>query len=161
MTEKEICDYLRFASTGAVSKSINNLKKAGMIRNVFIDGREYFTNTDISKDCDLCDRILILSPFDNLLINRKRLKFFFGADYRLECYLPNSKRKLGYFALPMLYRDDIIGYIDLKADRKNDELIVKNKIMLRKLSRNEESKLDESIRAFAIFNNCTNIRTKI
>ena len=60
----------------------------------------------------------ILSPFDPLIIQRKRLELFFDYDHRFEAYVPKEKRVLGYFALPVLVGDEIIAAIDLKADRK-------------------------------------------
>jgi hypothetical protein len=65
------------------------------------------------------DILHILSPFDNLIIQRYRLKWFFGFDYALECYLPAAKRKYGYFVMPILWNGRFIGRMDPKADRKN------------------------------------------
>ncbi|MCX7025205.1 MAG: winged helix DNA-binding domain-containing protein [Spirochaetes bacterium] len=64
----------------------------------------------------------ILSPFDPLIIQRKRLARLFGTDYSLECYLPAGKRVFGYFALPVLYLPGngdggFVGLMDAKADR--------------------------------------------
>ena len=58
-----------------------------------------------------------LSPFDPLVIQRKRLALFFGYDHRFEAYVPKPKRVLGYFALPVLVGDRVAAAIDLKADR--------------------------------------------
>jgi uncharacterized protein len=66
----------------------------------------------------------ILSPFDPLIIQRKRLKFFFGYDHVFEAYVPKAKRKYGYFALPVLVGDDIVAALDLKTDRENGKLLV-------------------------------------
>lgn len=158
MTRREIDEYLRFAPGKAISRNISSLINAGQIKIVLIEGREYLSKAELSTEPALSDRMLILSPFDNMLINRKRMEFFFGAAYRLECYMPAAKRKLGYFALPLLYRDEIIGYIDLKAERKRGELIVKNLLALRKLSKTEKSKLDKALQEFALFNSCSKIR---
>jgi uncharacterized protein YcaQ len=67
-------------------------------------------------------RARILSPFDPLIINRKRALRLFGLDYQIECYVPEAKRRFGYFALPILYFDGsgnagFIGLVDAKADR--------------------------------------------
>jgi uncharacterized protein len=66
----------------------------------------------------------ILSPFDPLIIQRKRLQFFFDYEHLFEAYVPKAKRKLGYFALPVLVGDQIVAAIDLKTDRENGELLV-------------------------------------
>jgi len=72
------------------------------------------------------NRTVILSPFDPLLWDRARLKTLFGFDFRLECYLPASKRKFGYWLLPILHNDSIVGKMDVKADRKNKVLEIKS-----------------------------------
>src|SRR5256714_2939098 len=66
----------------------------------------------------------ILSPFDPLIIQRKRTELFFGYGHRFEAYVPKEKRLFGYFALPVLVGDDIVAAIDLKTDRKRRELLV-------------------------------------
>jgi uncharacterized protein YcaQ len=71
-------------------------------------------------------RLLILSPFDNCVIQRERLKVLFEYDYQIECYVPEAKRKYGYFSLPLLYRDQFIGRMDCKAHRKERHLEIKS-----------------------------------
>jgi uncharacterized protein YcaQ len=72
------------------------------------------------------DLVHILSPFDPLIIQRKRLKLFFGYDHLFEAYVPKEKRVLGYFALPVLLGEEIVAAIDLKTDRENRRLLVQN-----------------------------------
>ena len=71
-------------------------------------------------------RIRILSPFDNLIINRRRLLDLFDFNYQLECYVPRGKRQYGYFVLPLLYGDKFIGRLDCKAERKTGNLLINN-----------------------------------
>jgi hypothetical protein len=66
----------------------------------------------------------ILSPFDPLVIQRRRLKLFFSYEHRFEAYVPKEKRVYGYFALPVLVDDEIVAAIDLKADRRKQKLLV-------------------------------------
>jgi uncharacterized protein YcaQ len=70
------------------------------------------------------EMVHLLSPFDPLIIQRKRLQFFFDYGHRFEAYVPREKRKLGYFALPVLDGNEIIAAIDLKADRETRKLLV-------------------------------------
>jgi uncharacterized protein YcaQ len=66
----------------------------------------------------------ILSPFDPLIIQRKRLKLFFGYDHLFEAYLPKEKRVFGYFALPVLVGDRVVAALDLKTDRAAGKLLI-------------------------------------
>jgi uncharacterized protein len=74
----------------------------------------------------LNSRLSILSPFDNSVIQRERLKALYQYDYQIECYVPAAKRKYGYFSLPLLYRDEFIGRMDCKAHRKISHLEIKS-----------------------------------
>ena len=69
----------------------------------------------------------ILSPFDPLIIQRKRLKLFFGYDHLFEAYIPAAKRQLGYFALPVLMGDRIVAALDLKTDRIAGKLLIQKR----------------------------------
>lgn len=71
------------------------------------------------------NRLVILSPFDNCVIQRDRLRSLFQYDYQIECYVPAVKRQYGYFCLPLLYRDEFIGRMDCKAHRKAKHLEIK------------------------------------
>lgn len=70
------------------------------------------------------DQVHILSPFDPLIIQRKRTELFFDYGHRFEAYVPREKRVFGYFALPVLVGDDIVAALDLKTDRKSRKLLV-------------------------------------
>jgi uncharacterized protein YcaQ len=66
----------------------------------------------------------LLSPFDPLVIQRKRLKAFFDYEHRFEAYVPKAKRVFGYFALPVLVDDRIVALIDLKTDRGAKRMLI-------------------------------------
>jgi hypothetical protein len=70
------------------------------------------------------EQVHILSPFDPLIIQRKRTELFFGYGHRFEAYVPKEKRLFGYFALPVLVGDDIVAAIDLKTDRQNRKVLM-------------------------------------
>lgn len=63
-------------------------------------------------------RTAILSPLDRLVYDRKRLTEIFEFDYQLEMYKPAAKRRWGYFALPILHNDRLVGKLDAMSDRK-------------------------------------------
>ncbi|MCP2637821.1 winged helix DNA-binding domain-containing protein [Microbacterium sp. HD4P20] len=69
-------------------------------------------------------RTALLSPFDRLVFDRRRLEELFDYEYLLEMYKPAAKRRWGYFALPILHGDRFVGKLDAKADRKQGVLHV-------------------------------------
>jgi uncharacterized protein YcaQ len=74
-------------------------------------------------------RTVLLSPFDNLIADRKRTLELFGFDYTIEIYVPPAKRKRGYYAMPILAGDRIVGTVDPRFDRSTGTLIV-NRVVL-------------------------------
>ena len=73
---------------------------------------------------DTSERVHILSPFDPLIIQRKRTQLIFGYEHFFEAYVPKEKRRYGYFALPVLVGDEIVAALDLKTDRQNRKLLL-------------------------------------
>lgn len=71
-------------------------------------------------------KLKILSPFDNLLIQRKRMQALFNYNYQIECYVPEAKRQYGYFSLPILWDGKLVARMDSKADRKTSVLHLKH-----------------------------------
>jgi hypothetical protein len=70
------------------------------------------------------ERTTLLSPFDNLIINRERTELLFGMRYRIEIYVPKHLRVRGFWAMPILHRDQLIGTVDPKLDREHQRLDV-------------------------------------
>ncbi|HEY8568389.1 winged helix-turn-helix domain-containing protein [Microbulbifer sp.] len=113
--EEEI-SYLRKHDREPVAKAVQAMLKTGELIAV---GRELVLSADIESELPAVPRkVRLLSPFDPLVLQRKRLKRLFGFDYQLECYVPGPRRKFGYFCLPILYREGFAGVVDLKADRE-------------------------------------------
>jgi uncharacterized protein YcaQ len=109
-------------------------------------------------------KVKILSPFDNLVIHRDRLNTLFKFDYRLECYVTPPKRVFGYFCLPILYGDQIVGRIDCKAHRaKNQFEVISLHLEPQHLNHTIAdpahffNALNTEIHHFAKFNQCINI----
>jgi uncharacterized protein len=70
------------------------------------------------------EMVHMLSPFDPLIIQRKRTGLIFGYNHRFEAYIPKERRLFGYFALPVVVGEDIVAAIDLKTDRAKRTLLV-------------------------------------
>jgi uncharacterized protein YcaQ len=68
---------------------------------------------------------VLLSPFDNLLWDRPFARRVLGFDHLIEVYKPAPQRRYGYYVLPLLWRDRIVGRIDLKSERRDGALVVR------------------------------------
>ncbi|MEM8837274.1 MAG: crosslink repair DNA glycosylase YcaQ family protein [Pseudomonadota bacterium] len=73
----------------------------------------------------LPDKARFLSPFDPVIRDRKRLLWLWGFDYKIEIYVPEKKRRFGYYIFPILDGTKLVGRIDMRADRKADALAVR------------------------------------
>lgn len=104
-------------------------------------------------------RLHILSPFDNAVVQRDRVKRLFGVDFALECYVPAAKRRFGYFALPVLWGDEFAAQLDAKADRKRRRLVVKNVKLEAGIKASAEFRdaFAEKLVTFARFNGCEEV----
>lgn len=104
----------------------------------------------------LQNSIKILSPFDNLVIQRERLRKLFNFDYQIECYVPETKRKYGYFTLPILWNGELVARMDCKAVRKERRLVINQVWTEAKLNHQEKfwSDLATELNNFAQFNRC-------
>ncbi len=101
-------------------------------------------------------KLKILSPFDNLLIQRTRTKALFDFDYLLECYVPRPKRKYGYFSLPVLWNGTLVARMDCKAERRKKLLHIQNLVIEPKVSNIEGliNALCKELPPFLQFNGC-------
>ena len=94
----------------------------------------------------------ILSPFDPLVIQRKRLELLFDYEHRFEAYVPREKRKLGYFALPVLVGEEIVAAVDLKTDREKRKLMTQKWTWVGKGSaRSHKRQIEEALHRFERF----------
>lgn len=123
--------YLDNARKAAVLAAIEARTKRGALVPVAIEGAEkpaHWTRPEtletVRAPAAEAPLVHILSPFDPLVIQRKRLSLFFGYEHRFEAYVPKEKRVLGYFALPVLAGDEIVAAIDLKTDRAARKLLI-------------------------------------
>jgi uncharacterized protein YcaQ len=98
------------------------------------------------------ESVYILSPFDPLIHQRKRLHLFFDYEHRFEAYVPKDKRLFGYFAQPVLVGDEIVAVVDLKTDRERQKLLVQQWTWVSKRSRRlRKRQIEEALHRFERF----------
>ncbi len=117
---------------------LRTLERRGEIRRLAVEAgdhapaHEVFVHRD---DLGLLDevaagrgpepRTVLLSPFDNLICDRARTRRLWGFDFTIEIYVPQAKRRFGYYVMPILAGDEPVGRIDPFLDRENGRLVVR------------------------------------
>jgi uncharacterized protein YcaQ len=123
-----IC-HLDAPNKKGVRREIDRRVRRGVLVPVALDGagkHEHWASPEAieTKREAAPPLVHILSPFDPLIIQRKRTQLIFDYGHLFEAYVPKPKRKFGYFALPVLVGEDIVAALDLKTDRQNKKLLM-------------------------------------
>ena len=123
-----IC-HLDAPSKAAVRRLIEARVRRGELMPVALEGagkQEHWAESATLENAGdvVSELVHILSPFDPLIIQRKRTHLFFDYEHRFEAYVPREKRVFGYFALPVVAGEDIVAALDLKTDRKHRKLLL-------------------------------------
>ncbi len=133
-TAKNIDRHFTVGRYEGLAQALAALLREGRIERVRVgeDGAdwpgEWFVHTDDLTALERLEkgewepRTTLLSPFDNLIIDRARAEGLFGFRYRMEIYVPKSKRQFGAYALPILHGDRLIGQVDTALDRRRSRL---------------------------------------
>ncbi len=122
-TEADLADYWRMKRV-PVRAAVRDLEDAGELVPVQVTGWTTGarpTPTWVHRDARRPRRVeaaAVLSPFDPVVWFRPRTERLFDFHYRIEIYTPEPDRKFGYYSLPVLIDDDVVGRVDLKSDRK-------------------------------------------
>ena len=162
---KEMVWRARRVKDNLVKKELEKLVGEGEVCHVAIEGLKasplYMLPVYKNKQIELSGDAFILSPFDPLNVFRHRLRDFFDFDYQIECFVPEPKRKYGYFSLPVLLGDTFVARMDSKADRKQKVLTVHNlHFEAVRLGKPMIERVVDAIRAFATFNQCQDVVIK-
>jgi hypothetical protein len=123
-TATDLADYYR-QKPAAIKPLIAELLEEGELRAVTVDG--WTEKAFMHRSAKLPKQLhatALLSPFDSLVWHRPRNERLFNFHYRIEIYTPKEKRKFGYYVLPFMMNGQMVGRVDLKADRANSKLLV-------------------------------------
>lgn len=150
-----------------IQQVLQSMLQENSIQQISIDGMPpVFVQSDLLEKtfAPPVSNVQLLSPFDNSIIHRDRIKQIFNFDFRLECYVPKEKRQYGYFCLPILFGNSFIGRLDCKAHRKSKQFELIH-LHIEDANINPELWLEpfiKSVKQFADFNGCTSLQlTKV
>jgi len=125
-TAHDLADYYRMTVRDALPR-IHELVEEGEIAEVAVDGWSDIAYLSANAKSPRCiPGASLMSPFDPMVWFRPRAKRLFDFEYRIEIYVPESKRRWGYYVLPFRQGDELTARVDLKADRKQSILLVQN-----------------------------------
>jgi uncharacterized protein YcaQ len=119
-----------------LAQILGELENDGLITQVHVVNggdrlpRKWYVHQDVLPLLDRVSsetwesRTILLSPFDNLICDRARTEALFGFEYRSEIYTPKKKRQYGYYVMPILHGDRLVGRLDPRLDRKRKRLTI-------------------------------------
>jgi uncharacterized protein YcaQ len=157
--------YLLKDTKPLVTATMADMVSDGELVTVSVDGNLYHMLPEslalLSKPLSR-RKLRILSPFDNLVIQRKRMQALFGFDYQIECYVPEAKRKYGYFCLPVLWDGKLVARMDCKVDRAKSLLLIQHLALEPSVANTDVFlvALEKELECFLRFNDCDDVRLR-
>lgn len=154
----QIC-YLRPGLKQFVQQHLGEQQEAGLLHRFRWHNQAYWMPLEVKPPQVKRRRVQLLNPFDNLVIQRQRLADWFDFHYQIEVYVPASKRRIGYYSLPILYGVDFIGQLDVKAERASQTLLLQHLYLDAgvTLTANLAKELASACVDYAQFNQCSKI----
>ena len=158
--------YLRAAIRPHLDSRLKEREEAGQLIRIQVGDKLYHAKPDILENDDRFKRnyhVRLLSPFDNLVIQRNRILSIFDFDYQIECYVPEGKRKYGYFCLPVLWNNRLVARMDCKAERRSRIFLVRNLVVEAGFQSSERflEALKSELHAFMQFNGCDRLQADL
>jgi uncharacterized protein len=140
----------RYRRWGNPRQAVDALIREGSLEQQFVDGLAYIWPSAESNQAKGPRRVRFLAPFDPLVWDRTRFEHFWGWPYRFEAYTPAAKRVRGYYALPMLWGDAVIGWANIGVDMKGAHIEL-GFVTRPAENRAFRSELDREIESFKTF----------
>lgn len=165
MTPRWLPDYFRtkWGQHSAVVDVLDGLVERGDAVHARVKGLDdpAYVSTAALEKRFRPSRTALLTPFDSLIWDRRRTREMFDFEVTLEIYVPREKRKYGYYSLPILYRDRLVGRLDPKVHRKTGELAI-NALHLEPwfVGKDDEgfyASLADTVRSFRDFNGADHV----
>jgi uncharacterized protein len=103
-------------------RRLQAMLKRGELTMHAVDGQQYVWPGAEAIEAEVDDRVRLLAPFDPVVWDRRRFEHFWGWAYRFEAYTPTAKRVRGYYALPLLWRENVIGWANVRRANGNLEV---------------------------------------
>ena len=162
----EIQDHLRAAERRVTDTALTDMMESGEVVSLQVEGVDKVSYFAMATALDQIDeplpgpsKVSLLSPFDNSIIQRKRLEHLHDFHYTLECYVPEPKRIYGYFVFSILWGDRLVGRFDPKADRKAKVLTIRQLLFEPGFEITDEfvAAFANKLKAFAAFNDCQTV----
>lgn len=128
LTEAGVREHWRLkGGVARIRPVVDGLVEEGRLRRMRVDdgGADVLVASDAELDVPTPSAAVLLSPFDNLLWDRPFARRILGFDHLIEVYKPAPQRQYGYYVLPLLHGDRIVGRADLKSERKEGRLVVR------------------------------------
>lgn len=155
--------YLLKGIKPLIAATLQGMLERDELTKLRVSDKEYFALNDALANLRkpiARNQLKILSPFDNLLIQRKRMQALFQFDYLIECYVPEAKRQFGYFCLPILWQGVLSARMDCKADRKTGVLHIHQLNLEPKVTDLEAfaHALNKELQHFMRFNGCDRLQ---
>lgn len=155
--------YLLKGIKPLIDMTLEDMVSTGELLQIRVTDRLYYvlsTSLELLSKPLARSKLKILSPFDNLVIQRKRIKALFDFDYLIECYVPEAKRRCGYFCLPILWDGKLVARMDCRTERNKQLLHIHHLALEPTILKTDVffHSLRKELESFLQFNHCNKVQ---